>query len=84
MTYFEHELNDYVKFRGEIVVSNMDYDTRDLPGNLDEWDGRNLYGNNVPIVVGSNPGNPYRAFADRLGTGWLESGLEHAQYAGLF
>ena len=69
MTYFEHELNDYVKFRGEIVVSNMDYDTRDLPGNLDEWDGRNLYGNNVPIVVGSNPGNPYRAFADGTGTG---------------
>ncbi len=69
MAYFEHELNDYVKFRGEIVVSNMDYDTRDIPGNLDEWDGRSLYGNNVPIVVGSNPGNPYRAFADGTGVG---------------
>ena len=71
MAYFEHELNDYVKFRGEIVVSNMDYDTRDIPGNLDEWDGRSLYGDNVPIAVGSNPGNPFRAFADGSGTlGW--------------
>ena len=68
MAYFEHELNDYVKFRGEIVASEMDYDTRDIAGNLDEWDGRSLYGNNVPMVVGSNPGNPFRAFAD--GSGW--------------
>ena len=71
MAYFEHELNDYVQIHGELVVSNMDYDTRDIPGNLDEWDGRSIYGNNVPVVVGSNPGNPFRAFADGAGLyGW--------------
>ena len=69
MAYFQHELNDYVKVRGEIVASSLDYNTRDLPGSLDEWDGRSLYGNNVPIVVGSNPGNPFRAFADGTGFG---------------
>ena len=64
MGYFEHTLNDYLKVKGEIVVSTMDYDTRDLPGNLDEWDGRSRFGKNVAVAIGANPGNPFRAFAD--------------------
>ncbi len=71
MAYFEHELNDYVKVRSEVVVSTMDYDTRDIPGNLDETDQRSRFGRNVPMVIGSNPGNPFRAFADGSGAlGW--------------
>ncbi|MDE0423162.1 MAG: TonB-dependent receptor [Gammaproteobacteria bacterium] len=64
MGYFEHSLNDYLKVKGEIVVSGMDYDTRDVVGNIDEWDRRNRYGRNTAIAIGSNPGNPFRAFAD--------------------
>ena len=64
MGYFEHTLNDYLKVKGEIVVSGMDYDTRDVVGNIDEWDRRSPYGRNVAVAIGSNPGNPFRAFAD--------------------
>ena len=71
MAYFQHELNDYVKVRGEVVASSLDYNTRDIVGSLDEWDTRSLHGINAAIVVGSNPGNPFRAFADGSGTlGW--------------
>ncbi len=64
MAYFEHEFNDYVKFRGEIVVASLDYYTRDVTAGLDEWDNTSWYGPNAPIAIGSNPGNPFRAFAD--------------------
>ena len=64
MVYFEHEFNDYVKFRGEVVVSKLDYDTRTYSSQLDDWDIQSSNGPNVAMVVGSNPGNPYRAFAD--------------------
>ncbi|HIM34491.1 MAG TPA: hypothetical protein EYM33_03080 [Pseudomonadales bacterium] len=62
--YFEHELNDYVKIKGEMVVSTMDYGTRDVVGNLDEMDRISLMGMNTPMVIGENPGNPFHAFAD--------------------
>lgn len=69
MAYFEYEFNDYVKMRGEIVVSMNTYNTRDVTGGLDEVDTTTLLGAFHPIVIGDNPGNPYRAFADGLGIG---------------
>jgi len=47
MVYFETSLHDTMKVKGEIVVSTMDYETRDISGNLDEWDRRSRYGRNV-------------------------------------
>ena len=64
MAYFDYEFNDYIKFRGEVVVATLDYYTRDVTAGLDEWDNTSLYGPNAPIVIGENPGNPFRAFAD--------------------
>ena len=66
MAYFEHAFNDYVKIHGEIVVSRLDYDTRQYAPRFDDYptSGVSPYSDAVPIVVGSNPGNPYRAFAD--------------------
>ena len=64
MAYFEHEFNDYVKLRGEMVVSRLDYNTRQYSVRLDDWDARASNSPNTAIVVGSNPGNPYRAYAD--------------------
>lgn len=66
MAYFEHEFNDYVKLHGEIVVSRLDYDTRQYAPRFDDWptSAVSAYSDAVPIAVGSNPGNPYRAFAD--------------------
>jgi|SaaInl7_100m_RNA_FD_contig_31_3088442_length_4015_multi_36_in_0_out_0_1 outer membrane receptor protein involved in Fe transport len=69
MAYFDYEFNDYVKLRGEIVVSLNDYNTRDVTGAFDEVDTTTLLGNFSPIVLGENPGNPFRAFADGLGIG---------------
>ena len=66
MAYFEHAFNDYVKIRGEMVVSRLDYDTRQYAPRFDDWptSGTDVYGDAIPIAVGSNPGNPFRAFAD--------------------
>ena len=64
MAYFEHEFNDYVKLRGEMVVSRLDYNTRQYSVRLDDWDASASNGPAAAMVVGSNPGNPYRAYAD--------------------
>lgn len=64
MGFFEYEFNDYVKFRGEVVVASLDYYTRDVTGGLDEMDNTSLFGPMVPYAIGDNPGNPFRAFAD--------------------
>ena len=65
MAYFEHELNDYVTLRGEAVFSRLDYTTRTFAPSIDEWPtGVRSYNHTQPIAIGSNPGNPYRAFAD--------------------
>ena len=69
MTYFEHEVNDYVKIRGEAVASRLEYDTRQYAPRMDDFteDIRTVddkHGPTVLIAVGSNPGNPFRAFAD--------------------
>ncbi len=69
MAYFEYELTDYVKLRGEIVLSQNDYTTRDVTGATDEADNVTLVGSRTPIVIGDNPGNPFRAFADGSGLG---------------
>ena len=66
MAYFEHEFNDYVKIHGEMVVSRLDYDTRQYAPRFDDWPFPTVdpLSDVNPIAVGSNPGNPYRAFAD--------------------
>ena len=64
MAYFEYEFNDYVTLRGELVFSVNDYNTRDVTGAFDEVDTTTFLGDFSPIVIGENPGNPYRAFAD--------------------
>jgi outer membrane receptor protein involved in Fe transport len=62
--YFEYELNDYVEVRGEILISENDFNTRNFPGQFDEQANLDLYGPRAPMVIGDNPGNPFRAFAD--------------------
>ena len=65
MGYFEHEFNDYFTVRGELVASSMEYDTRDRAFQIDEWNqGNTFFGPDVAVAIGSNPGNPFRAFAD--------------------
>ena len=65
MGYFEHEFNDYFTVRGELVASSMEYDSRDRAYQIDEWNqGNTFFGPDVAVAIGSNPGNPYRAFAD--------------------
>ena len=69
MAYFEHEFNDYVKIRGEFVTSRLEYDTRQYAPRVDDFteDVRTIddqWGPSVLIAVGSNPGNPFRSFAD--------------------
>ena len=65
MGYFEHQFNDYLTLRGELVASSMDYNTRDRAYWIDEWnEGSTFFGPDVAIAIGSNPGNPFRAFAD--------------------
>lgn len=61
--FFEHEFNDYVKVHGEVVFTVLDYYTRDVTGGIDEIPTETRIGNRVPIAIGSNPGNPWRAFA---------------------
>ena len=62
--YFEYKINDNLELRGEIVVSTSDYNTRDVTGGFDEVDSATFLGRKAPIVIGENPGNPFRAFAD--------------------
>jgi outer membrane receptor protein involved in Fe transport len=64
MAYFEYEFNEYVKLRGEIVISTNDYNTRDVTSEFDELDTNELNGPMSAVVIGHNPGNPFRAFAD--------------------
>jgi len=65
MAYFQHEFNDNFTARGEIVASRLNYSTRNRAHHIDEWDeGSTLFGRNVAVAIGSNPGNPFRAFAD--------------------
>ena len=61
--FFEHEFNDYVSIHGEIGLTILDYYTRDVTGAFDETPSGVWYGNRVPIAIGSNPGNPFRAIA---------------------
>ena len=71
MGYFEYEFNDYVTVRGEFVTGSVDYNTRlYAPGfnDFDDADGI-LVNDRTPIAIGSNPGNPFRAFAD--GSSWM-------------
>lgn len=67
MSYFEYRLNDNIKLRGEVVISNNDYNTRDVTSGLDEVEHGSLLHPQAPIVIGENPGNPFRAFADGSG-----------------
>ena len=64
MAYFEYEINDYVKLRGEVVISSNDYNTRDVTGGFDEHDDDEFHGPLSAVVIGHNPGNPFRAYAD--------------------
>ena len=71
MGYFEYEFNDYITVRGEFVSGSVDYNTRlYAPGfnDFDDADGI-LVNDRMPIAIGSNPGNPFRAFAD--GSSWM-------------
>ena len=71
MGYFEYEFNDYITVRGEFVSGAVDYNTRlYAPGfnDFDDADGI-LVNDRMPIAIGSNPGNPFRAFAD--GSSWM-------------
>ena len=61
--FFEHEFNDYVSIHGEIGLTVLDYYTRDVTGGLDETPSGMWFGKRVPIAIGSNPGNPFRAIA---------------------
>lgn len=67
MSYFEYRLNDHIKLRGEVVISKNDYNTRDVTSGLDEVVHNALLHAQAPIVIGENPGNPFRAFADGSG-----------------
>jgi hypothetical protein len=66
MGYFEYEFNDYVTVRGEFVTSNTDYNTRLYAPGFNDFDSSSggLVNDRMGIAIGSNPGNPFRAFAD--------------------
>jgi outer membrane receptor protein involved in Fe transport len=66
MGYFEYEFNDYVTVRGEFVTSTADYNTRLYAPAFNDFDTSSggLVNDRMGIAVGSNPGNPFRAFAD--------------------
>ena len=67
--YFNHQFNDYVSVHGEVVASTQEYSTHERAYRIDEWnEGTTRYGPDVAIAIGSNPGNPYRAFADGSNT----------------
>ena len=63
-SYFEYELNDWIEIRGELLVATNDYNTRNFGGQFDEVNTTSLQGARVPMVIGDNPGNPFRAYAD--------------------
>ena len=64
--YFEYEFNDYITVRGEFVSSSVDYNTRLYAPGFNDFDTASgvLANDRMGITVGSNPGNPFRAFAD--------------------
>ena len=64
--YFEYEFNDYVTVRGEFVSSSVDYNTRLYAPGFNDFDSSSggLANDRMGIAIGSNPGNPFRAFAD--------------------
>ncbi len=64
MAYFHYDFNDNIKLRGEVVISMNDYNTRDVTGGVDEIDTNELLGPFSAMIIGHNPGNPFRAFAD--------------------
>ena len=63
-SYFEYELNDFVEVRGELLITENDYNTRNFGGQFDEVSTSDLFGPRSPMVIGDNPGNPFRSFAD--------------------
>ncbi len=65
MAYFEYEFNDYITVRGELVAGSVDYNTRLYAPSMNDFDnGNGPVNNRMAIAVGSNPGNPFRAYAD--------------------
>ena len=66
MGYFEYEFNDYITVRGEFVSGSVDYNTRLYAPAFNDFDDADgiLVNDRTPIAIGSNPGNPFRAFAD--------------------
>ncbi len=72
MAFFEHRFNDYVSFHGEVTISRLESRGRqnDWFG-IDEWQGaagEDTLSPFIPYAIGSNPGNPFRAFADGSNT----------------
>ena len=65
MGYFDHEFNPHVTVRGEVVASRLEFSNRNRAYQIDEWnEGSTFLGPQVAVAIGSNPGNPFRAFAD--------------------
>ena len=66
MAYFEYEFNDYLTVRAEFVAGTVDYNTRLYAPGFNDFDASSggLVNDLMPIAIGSNPGNPFRAFAD--------------------
>ena len=63
--YFEYEVNDYVSLRGELVAGSVDYNTRLYAPSFNDFTNDAMTADDrMGIAVGSNPGNPFRAFAD--------------------
>ena len=79
MAYFEYDVNDNLTVRGEIVAGHVDYNTRMYAPGFNDFDTANnaFVSDTMAIAVGSNPGNPFRAFADGSNTNdWLPAGTE--------
>ena len=79
MAYFEYDVNDNLTVRGEIVAGHVDYNTRMYAPGFNDFDTANgaFVSDTMAIAVGSNPGNPFRAFADGSDTNdWLPAGTE--------
>lgn len=62
--YFEYEVNDWIEVRAELLISENDFNTRNFGGQFDEVETIKLLGPRSPLVIGDNPGNPFRAYAD--------------------
>ena len=63
-SYFEFDVNENISVRGELLISENDFNTRNFGGQFDEVEAIDLLGPRAPLVIGDNPGNPYRSFAD--------------------